>query len=210
MPPPLPFVASGALGEEAAMREPETRRGWKRIATVLGGVVIAAALLILLASRLATANSTVRSLPASSGLTGHRAPDFSLVSWTDTTGRAPTIHLAALEGHPVVLNFWASWCEPCQGEAPILAAAAHTYMSHGVIFIGIAYDTPQADGVKFLNQYHITYPCGQDTTTATAAAYGVTGIPDTIFIDRHGIVTEKITGPITQASLDAGIQALLR
>jgi len=66
------------------------------------------------------------------------------------------------------------------------------------------------DASRYLNRYGITYTCGPDATTATAAAYGVTGIPDTVFVDRRGIVAEKIVGPITQASLDAGIQALLR
>jgi cytochrome c biogenesis protein CcmG/thiol:disulfide interchange protein DsbE len=83
-------------------------------------------------------------------------------------------------------------------------------MAASVVFIGIAFDTSQAGGTAFIRRYGITYVRGLDTTTKTTAAYGLAGIPDTIFIDRSGIVAQKIVGPITQKSLAAGIQALLR
>lgn len=197
------------------MRATPTRRAGRREwAVMIGALAVTAALVGLLVARIAAANRTVRTLPATSNIVGHAAPDFTLMAWTGQPAQpgqqSQPIHLAALKGHPVMLNFWASWCEPCQGEAPLLAAASRTYMPRGVVFIGIAYDTTREDGTGFLSRYGITYACGPDTTTATATAYGVTGIPDTVFIDRSGIVAHKIVGPLTQASLAAGIQALLR
>jgi cytochrome c biogenesis protein CcmG, thiol:disulfide interchange protein DsbE len=175
-----------------------------RIAVV---AVCAAALLAVLAVRLTTA-SHVASTVHTGSLVGQAAPDFTVTAW-NTQG--PPVHLAALRGHPVVLNFWGSWCEPCQQESPMLEAAWQRYHSRGVVFVGVAVDTPQSDGLAFLHRYSITYPCGPETPAGQiVTTYSLIGLPATVFIDRNGIVVDKVSEQLTAASLQHGLQAVMR
>ena len=87
-------------------------RGYLSVAAI---VLVAIALLILLLHRVSTAQTAVAKLPVSP-LVGHTAPDFTIQTWTLDGSPGQTVHLAALKGHPVVVNFWASWCEACKTE----------------------------------------------------------------------------------------------
>jgi cytochrome c biogenesis protein CcmG/thiol:disulfide interchange protein DsbE len=195
--------------------------GFSRAAVVRIAVtgVIALALLVLLLSRVLGATRTVVATQQQlqhthqsliGRLVGHPAPDFTITVWNGAAGNGgETVHLAALHGKPVVINFWASWCEPCQGEAPILAHAAKTYAAQGVVFVGVALETQPADGQQFVRQYGIPYPCGP-APDSVAVAYGLTGIPVTVAINAQGILVQQINGPITTSSLDAAIRAALK
>ena len=177
----------------------------------IGGFIITALvpaiLITVLVIRILHANSVVTNKPA--GVTNpNAAPDFTVSVWNGTAGER--IHLAALRGKPVVLNFWGSWCEPCQAEAPILSAAAKTYAAQGVVFIGIAYQTPQQDGQAFIKQHGITYLCGPDPSGDILTNFGITGLPQTLLIDRSGIIVTRIPGQITAATFDAAVKALAK
>jgi cytochrome c biogenesis protein CcmG/thiol:disulfide interchange protein DsbE len=165
------------------------------------------ALIALLVVRLQQANQAVSSTP-SYPLVGHAAPDFTAPVWNGASGQ--TVHLADLKGKPVVLNFWASWCAPCQEEMPTLQAGYDKYRASGVIFIGLAFNDKQADGQSFLAKYKITYLAGPDSDGKTSIAYGVTGVPETVFIGRDGRVVSKTPGGVSAEQLDAGIQQLLK
>ena len=177
------------------------------------GVALAGvALVVVLALRLAGASHAVASAtqhgaPATGSLVGHVAPDFTLSVWNSHPGQ--TVHLAALRGRPVVVYFWAPWCEPCQQEAPLLQAAWQRYRGRGVSFVGVAFDAQQAESMQFLQRYGITYPCGPDSGVATAPAYGLVGLPDTVIIDQHGVVRQKFSGPVDAHALDQALQPLL-
>jgi cytochrome c biogenesis protein CcmG, thiol:disulfide interchange protein DsbE len=189
------------------MRLPMTiRRSWPEVIRLAVVALIAVALLVLLLIRLAAARHSTGTIQ-SDPLVGHTAPDFTITVWNGVPGQ--TVHLAALRGRPVVVNFWATWCDPCQQEAPLLAAAWQRYHAQGVLFVGVAYDTPRADGLAFLTRYHIAYPCGPDPTGATAVPYGLPGLPATIFINRSGVIVRQIHGQLTGATLDAGLRTLL-
>jgi cytochrome c biogenesis protein CcmG/thiol:disulfide interchange protein DsbE len=136
-------------------------------------------------------------------LVGHPAPDFTVTLWNGTPGEK--IHLAALHGKVVVVNFWASWCDPCHSEAPVLASVAHQYDAKGIVFIGVALETQDNDGREFIHQYHVPYECGP-APDSLAVAYALTGIPVTVTINAEGVVEGQIDGPVTATSLGAAIQ----
>lgn len=166
--------------------------------------VVSGALIVLLIARLAAANSAVSAAPGAS-LIGHPAPNFTLNVWNGATPRK--IDLASLKGKPVLVNFYASWCTDCGQEQPILQAASQKYGS-SVVFLGVAFQDKQSDSLGFLRQYGISYPSGPDVAGTAATDYGVTGVPETILIDRNGNVVRHFYGAVDTASLDKALQAL--
>jgi cytochrome c biogenesis protein CcmG/thiol:disulfide interchange protein DsbE len=139
---------------------------------------------------------------------GAPAPSFSLRR-VDGTG---TLSLASLRGKPVVLNFWASWCVPCKGEAKMLEQAWNQYRRRGVVFVGVDYHDVTSDARTFLTRHGVTYPTVQDGSGMIGDAYGLTGVPETYFIDRQGrLVGSHIIGTVVdQASaFRSGVEAAL-
>jgi cytochrome c biogenesis protein CcmG, thiol:disulfide interchange protein DsbE len=165
------------------------------------------ALMAVLVVRLQQANQAVSSAPTYP-LVGHAAPDFTAPVWNGTSGQ--TVHLADLKGKTVVLNFWASWCAPCKEEMPTLQAGYDKYRASGVVFVGLAFNDTKENGQPFLEKYKITYLAGPDSDGKTSIAYGVTGVPETVFIGRDGRVVSKTPGGVSAEQLDAGIQQLLK
>jgi cytochrome c biogenesis protein CcmG/thiol:disulfide interchange protein DsbE len=146
------------------------------------------------------------------------APSFSLaVLWThDETwpvglrrslddGR---LSLAELRGYPIVLNFWASWCVPCKEEAPAFAAAAKKFKGR-VAFVGMDTQDLSSAARRFLTRYKVNYVSVRDGTDKTYTAYGLTGVPETYFIDRRGRIVGHKIGQASKADLTTGINTLL-
>jgi cytochrome c biogenesis protein CcmG/thiol:disulfide interchange protein DsbE len=182
---------------------------WSRrsIAGFVVTTLATAALLLLLLARLVAASSATNAA-ASSPIVGHPAPAFTLPLWNGPSGQK--LSLASLKGKPVVLNFWASWCDSCTEEEPMLEATAQKYAAQGVVFVGIAYEDDQHDGASWLQRQGVTYPSGPDSDGSIAIAYGLTGVPETVFIDRHGIITYKFGGLLDDGTLNTHIEALLK
>jgi cytochrome c biogenesis protein CcmG/thiol:disulfide interchange protein DsbE len=135
------------------------------------------------------------------------APDFDL-ELLDGSGR---LRLSSLEGEKVVvLNFWASWCLPCKDEAPILQAGWERWRDRGVLFLGVDAQDFKSDARRFVARYGITYPSVYDGRGSTLGRFGVTGFPETYFVDRRGrLVGERVQGPVTAEQLDRNIRLAL-
>jgi cytochrome c biogenesis protein CcmG, thiol:disulfide interchange protein DsbE len=132
------------------------------------------------------------------------APDFTLPR-LDGSGK---LSLAAFDGKPRVVNFWASWCGPCRDEAPLLQTAANEYRGRLVV-VGVDYQDFTGDARKFVHKFGLTYPIGRDGNGRLLAPWGVTGAPESFFVDRAGKVVEHIPGAVTKETLAAGIRKAL-
>jgi cytochrome c biogenesis protein CcmG/thiol:disulfide interchange protein DsbE len=113
--------------------------------------------------------------------------------------------LAALRGKVVLLNFWASWCEPCQVEAPLLERAQPQLQRHGATVLGVTYLDASPDSQAFARHYSLTYPNLRDTTGAFAHAYGTDQLPESFVIDREGRVVAISRGEIDQRFVDRAV-----
>jgi cytochrome c biogenesis protein CcmG/thiol:disulfide interchange protein DsbE len=118
------------------------------------------------------------------------------------------ISLDELRGHPVVVNFWASWCPPCRDEAPALAAAARAHAGR-VVFLGLDHQDLTSDARGFLRRYDVPYASVRDGSDRTYADYGLTGTPETYYLDARGRAVAHSPGAVDRESLEAGIRAAL-
>lgn len=135
------------------------------------------------------------------------APDFSL----PRLDREGELSLASLRGKAVVVNFWASWCGPCREEAPLLEEAWRRYRSRGLVVVGVDYDDFAGDARAFARRHGMTYPLVQDRKKETVNRYGVTGVPETFFVDRRGrLVGRRVSGAVEEDELVEGIELALR
>lgn len=124
------------------------------------------------------------------------APIFQLDLFDGTS-----TSLETLGGTPVLLNFWASWCIPCEDEAPALESAAQRYRGK-VQFIGVDVQDAEPEARQFLRRYGVTYANGPDRTGSISIDYGMAGVPETYFIQADGHVRRKWAGPLSSAQLD--------
>ena len=118
------------------------------------------------------------------------------------------IALEELRGTPVVLNFWASWCIPCKEEAPYLAAAAKAYGSD-VAFLGLDIQDFVQDARRFLDRLDVPYPSVRDGSNRAYTAYGLTGVPETYYIDARGRIVAHVTGALSRDKLERDLVLLL-
>jgi cytochrome c biogenesis protein CcmG, thiol:disulfide interchange protein DsbE len=113
--------------------------------------------------------------------------------------------LASLRGKVVVLNFWASWCEPCQLEAPLLERAQRNLERHNATVLGVTYLDASPDSEGFVRRYHLSYTNLRDNTGTFAHSYGTDQLPESFVINRQGRIVAISRGEIDEAFLNRAV-----
>jgi cytochrome c biogenesis protein CcmG, thiol:disulfide interchange protein DsbE len=135
------------------------------------------------------------------------APDFTL----ELLDGDETISLSDYRGKAVVLNFWASWCQPCKQEAPLLQKAWERYRGEGLVVLGVDAQDLKSDARRFVERYGLTYPIAHDRNGVTLGRFGYSAFPETWFVDRHGrLVGEHVVGEFTEEQLEGNIWSALQ
>ncbi len=135
---------------------------------------------------------------------GDEAPDFTLPA----LGR-DTVALSEFRGRPTVVNFWASWCNPCREEFPLLAAALDEYERERLAVVGVTYQDIESDSRMFVEEMDAVWPQAVDDGGAVALSYGVRAIPLTFFIAPDGQIADRVIGFSSKEALDASLAKIL-
>src|SRR5215211_3263514 len=117
--------------------------------------------------------------------------------------------LADYRGRVVVLNFWASWCEPCRKESPLLERWHRRIAPRGGTVLGVDVLDVTGDALDFIHRYGLSYPMLKDKDGETLESYGVVAYPETFVIDRQGRIAAVRRGPVDEAFLRANVVPLL-
>lgn len=134
---------------------------------------------------------------------GHSAPDFTL-----PTLSGDTLKLSAQREHPVVLNFWASWCGPCRSEMPELQRLHERLAASGVAVIGVNQGESAGTAAAFFQTLGLDFPVALDERTGVSQLYLVNSLPTTFFIDHDGVIRSVFTGPMTDAVLAQNLRSI--
>jgi thiol-disulfide isomerase/thioredoxin len=184
---------------EAVLRRAGRQAGrlaWQhKVVTASVAVFVLAAVVISLISS-GSPGSPPRSEPV--------APGFAL-SVLGAPGQHIT--LSQYQGKPLIVNFWASWCDPCQRETPLLASWYK--QQHGrVILVGLDENDNTASALKFAHAKGVSYPVGVDPALTAANAYGVVALPQTFFLNAQHRIVDRVYGAVTQADLAKGVRLM--
>jgi len=155
------------------------------------GILVIAALVAVVAIEVATSGS-------GEGL-GQKAPRLPTQVLSP-----PRVSLASLRLKPAFVNFWASWCDPCRQEAPVLERFAKALNGRASL-VGVDWNDSRSGAKQFIAQYHLTYPMLRDDSGAVGDAYGLNGLPTTYVLNSGGRIVERLRGPQTDSSLRAAL-----
>lgn len=140
-----------------------------------------------------------------------RAAPFELARFgasASGAASAGSVDLAAFAGQPVFLYFWASWCTPCQAEAPLIERLWPEYRDRGYAFVGVNIQDQEAAARAFVSEHRLSFPVVRDAEGTVYLDYGVYGLPESFFL-RPGLqVHQKYLGEFTEADLRARLDAI--
>ena len=145
------------------------------------------------------------SSPAGGISIGQAAPNFTLIN---TNGQL--VELRSFRGHPVIINFWASYCAPCQSETPLLKTFYDDHQAQGLVILGVNEGEPSNILTKYAQDYNVTYPVLSDRTLQfnSPSSYNPVQLPRTYFIDKQGIVRAVFNGALGPQQLQANYQRI--
>jgi cytochrome c biogenesis protein CcmG, thiol:disulfide interchange protein DsbE len=199
-----------------AVRRPFSPRGllsqYPYLGLVLGIALLVGAVWLMEGGRLDTtapaADASVVSLTGIQGVAtprvGEPAPTFSLVSIDGST-----TSLSDLRGHPVLVNFWASWCPPCRGEMPDIDRVAAEYRDSGLVVVGVDLEEDREPVARYAQTLGLGLTLLLDPGGSVSTRYNVTGLPTSYFVDRDGLIRDRNVGPLTPKGLRSKVAQIL-
>ena len=195
-----------------------------QVVGVLAAMVVVAGVLVTLNSPIANVPEPTLPAPGSGfvpvsepveGLrVGDVAPELTgtvngeTVELRDLDGKV--IRLADLRGRPVWVNFWATWCPPCQEETPVLRDLYESHRDEGLALIAISVQETTVEDVRaYVDRYDLGYTVGFDATSAIFHTYRAFGLPTQLFLDRDGVIRNVVLGPVTRDRAEQILAPLL-
>jgi len=211
------------MGQHRARRRGIGPFSLRQVALALGAVVVTAVILTIATAPLGSTTPGLPNPAASAyqlgspipGLKvgqlapelGGTADDGSAFALTDLAGRP--VRLADLRGRAVWLNFWASWCPPCQSETPTLRSMDEKYRDRGLTLVAIQVQQTVEEGTAYASRYGLHYTIGADLSAAVFRTYRVYALPTQFFIDPDGVIRAVVNGPLDATGAPQLIEAIL-
>jgi len=217
------------VADEIPARPPRRGRGigpfsQRQVGLTFGLAIVLAALLIVITRPLGSTGPGILPDPQPTAFLigepqvglrpGDRAPEFEVIrsdgaafGLTDLDGKP--LRLGDLRGKAVWVNFWATWCPPCQFETPILREIDETYRDRGFVLVAINVQETTGVAAGYASRYGLRYPIGADVSGDIFHAYKVYALPTQFFIDPDGIIRDVVNGPVSLANAASRIEAIL-
>ena len=136
-------------------------------------------------------------------MVGYGAPDFTL---TNLDGKS--VHLRDFRGRVVVINFWATWCEPCRTEMPIFQSAYRVNQPLGLEILAVNFDESRSEVQEFRDQMSLGFTMLLDPGGVIQRLYRVSGYPTTFFVDREGVIRAQHVGDLNESQLDEYLESV--
>jgi cytochrome c biogenesis protein CcmG, thiol:disulfide interchange protein DsbE len=171
--------------------------------------IFAALLLASVAACSNASNSAANSAADANAAPQHAHIGSAAPNWTEPKAGGGTLELASLKGKAVYLNFFATWCPPCNEEAPAINALQQKYASQGLQVVGVDVLENAAAAEKFRTEHQLAYPALADSGTLRDE-YNINGLPVHVFIDRAGIVKNIVVGELSPSEMDENVQRIIR
>lgn len=156
-------------------------------------LVLLGAIIFAIVSNLQADNTVYR--------VGDQAPDFVLPQ-ISKNNEAETIRLSDLKGKGVMLNFWATWCKPCEREMPYMQELYPKYKELGIEIVAVSLDSTELVVDRFIDKYDLTFPIPHDKSGEIRDLYKVGPIPSTFFLDSEGEIVEYVSGELSLERLE--------
>ncbi len=163
---------------------------------ISASVAVFAAVVIAVSVVTTGTSSAARQYPAAHG--------FTLTSLANPDQQ---VSLSQYQGKPVIINFFASWCGPCQRETPLLASWYKQEGGH-VAMVGLDENDSMTNALKFVQAKGVSYPVGFDPLTIVPSGYNVDGLPQTFFLNARHQIVDHVLGAVTAAQLSKGLRLL--
>ncbi|MCF3942259.1 thiol-disulfide oxidoreductase ResA [Oceanobacillus alkalisoli] len=139
---------------------------------------------------------------------GDQAPDFQLPQ-INKNNESETIQLSDLRGKGVMLNFWATWCKPCEREMPYMQELYPVYKERGIEIVAVSLDSTELVVDRFIDKYDLTFPTPHDKSGEVRDLYKVGPIPSTFFISPEGEIVEYVSGELSLERLEGYLRDIL-
>lgn len=177
----------------------------RRNAAVIIVVVVAVAAMLIGGQYLAHRGERSGTITAGGPKPGAAAPDFTLQSLD-----GKTVRLTDFRGKAVLLNFWATWCEPCKQEIPHFVDLQNRYSSQGVQILGISMDDSEPPVRTFQKEFKVNYPLAVGSAKLADQYVGILGLPITFVIDASGRIVVRHIGATDASVIEGEVKKLLQ